>query len=63
MTFVRVGGVPHHVEVTGSGPVCVLSAGLGLSWFDWDRVVPLLAPSRTVVRFDRPGLGLSGHAR
>ncbi|MEV7191493.1 alpha/beta hydrolase [Streptomyces sp. NPDC093510] len=63
MTFVRVGGVPHHVEVTGSGPVCVLSAGFGLGWFDWDPVVPLLAPQRTVVRFDRPGLGLSGHAR
>ncbi|QEV22220.1 alpha/beta fold hydrolase [Streptomyces alboniger] len=63
MTFVRIGGVPHHVEVTGSGPVCVLSAGLGLGWFDWDPVVALLAPHRTVVRFDRPGLGLSGHAR
>ncbi|QES26818.1 alpha/beta hydrolase [Streptomyces venezuelae] len=61
--FVRVGGVPHHVEVTGRGPVCVLGAGLGLGWFDWDPVVPLLAPHRTVVRFDRPGLGLSGHAR
>ncbi|MEV0259550.1 alpha/beta hydrolase [Streptomyces sp. NPDC050732] len=63
MTFVRVGGVPHHVEVTGSGPVCVLSAGLGLGWFDWEPVVPFLTPHRTVVRFDRPGLGLSGHAR
>ncbi|MFD6432399.1 alpha/beta fold hydrolase [Streptomyces venezuelae] len=61
--FVRVGGVPHHVEVTGDGPVCVLGAGLGLGWFDWDPVVPLLAPHRTVVRFDRPGLGLSAHAR
>ncbi|MEU5773044.1 alpha/beta hydrolase [Streptomyces venezuelae] len=61
--FVRIGGVPHHVEVTGDGPVCVLGAGLGLGWFDWDPVVPLLAPHRTVVRFDRPGLGLSGHAR
>lgn len=63
MSFVRIGGVPHHVEVTGSGPVCVLSAGLGLAWFDWDAVVELLAPGRTVVRFDRPGAGLSGHAR
>ncbi|NKY16743.1 alpha/beta fold hydrolase, partial [Streptomyces somaliensis] len=60
--FVRVGGVPHHVVVEGSGPVCVLSAGLGLCWFDWDPVVPLLAPHRTVVRFDRPGHGLSGPA-
>ncbi|MFG2646608.1 alpha/beta fold hydrolase [Streptomyces sp. NPDC048436] len=62
-SFVRIGGVPHHVEVTGRGPVCVLSAGLGLAWFDWDAVVELLSPRRTVVNFDRPGLGLSGHAR
>ncbi|MER7833104.1 alpha/beta hydrolase [Streptomyces sp. NPDC095602] len=61
--FVRIGGVPHHVVVEGSGPVCVLSAGLALCWFDWDPVVPLLAPHRTVVRFDRPGHGLSGPAR
>ncbi|WP_338678227.1 alpha/beta hydrolase [Streptomyces sp. SCSIO 30461] len=58
-----LGGVPHHVVVDGSGPVCVLSAGLAMSWFDWDPVVPLLAPHRTVVRFDRPGHGLSGPAR
>ncbi|MEU9293173.1 alpha/beta hydrolase [Streptomyces sp. NPDC048266] len=62
MTFVRIGGVAHHVTVDGSGPVCVLSAGLGLSWFDWDPLVPLLAPHRTVVRFDRPGHGLSAPA-
>ncbi|MFJ3584106.1 alpha/beta fold hydrolase [Streptomyces sp. NPDC090127] len=60
--FVRVGGVAHHVVVEGAGPVCVLSAGLGMSWFDWDPVVPLLAPHRTVVRFDRPGHGLSAPA-
>ncbi|MFD5079359.1 alpha/beta fold hydrolase [Streptomyces sp. NPDC058371] len=63
MTFVRIDGVPHHVRVDGSGPVCVLSPGLGMCWFDWDLVVPLLAPHRTVVRFDRPGLGLSGPPR
>ena len=33
-----------------------------MSWFDWDPVVPLLAPHRTVVRFDRPGHGLTGPA-
>ncbi|MGW6459622.1 alpha/beta fold hydrolase, partial [Streptomyces sp. NPDC055078] len=60
--FVRIGGVAHHVVVEGRGPVCVLSAGLSLSWFDWDPVVPLLAPHRTVVRFDRPGHGLSAPA-
>ncbi|WP_328496727.1 alpha/beta hydrolase [Streptomyces sp. NBC_00414] len=76
MTFVRIGGIPHHIRVdgkrtgtapgtgpgTGAGPACLLSVGLGMSWFDWDPVVPLLAPHRTVVRFDRPGLGLSGPA-
>ncbi|MFI5803091.1 alpha/beta fold hydrolase [Streptomyces sp. NPDC051561] len=60
--FVRIGGVAHHVVVEGSGPVCVLSAGLAMSWFDWEPVVRLLAPRRTVVRFDRPGHGLSGPA-
>ncbi|WP_158692085.1 alpha/beta fold hydrolase, partial [Streptomyces aurantiacus] len=62
-SFVRVGGVAHHVDVAGGGPVCVLSAGLGLAWCEWDPVVALLARSRTVVRFDRPGLGLSAPAR
>lgn len=62
MMFVRIGGVPHHVVVEGSGPPCVLSAGLALSWFDWGPVVPLLAPHRTVIRFDRPGHGLSAPA-
>ncbi|TXS14059.1 alpha/beta hydrolase [Streptomyces sp. adm13(2018)] len=57
--FVRIDGVAHHVLVEGAGPVCVLSAGLAMSWFDWDPVVPLLAPHRTLVRFDRPGHGLS----
>ncbi|GHF32500.1 hypothetical protein GCM10010218_11930 [Streptomyces mashuensis] len=60
--MLRVGGVPLHVLCEGSGPVCVLSPGLGMGWFDWDPVVPLLTPSRTVVRFDRPGLGYSAPA-
>ncbi|WKD34928.1 alpha/beta fold hydrolase [Streptomyces xanthophaeus] len=58
-----VDGVPLHVVVEGRGPVCVLSAGLAMAWFDWDPVVaPLVAAGRTVVRFDRPGHGLSGPA-
>ncbi|MEU6972487.1 alpha/beta hydrolase [Kitasatospora aureofaciens] len=57
--FLRVDGVPLHVRSEGSGPVCLLTGGLGSSWFDWDLVVPFLAPYRTVVRFDRPGYGLS----
>ncbi|MEU1629072.1 alpha/beta hydrolase [Streptomyces sp. NPDC020096] len=57
--ILRVGGIPLHVLREGAGPVCVLSGGLGLSWFDWDPVIPLLTPYRTVVRFDRPGYGFS----
>ncbi|MFD0279141.1 alpha/beta fold hydrolase [Kitasatospora sp. NPDC127111] len=57
--FVRIGGTPLHVRTEGSGPACLLTGGLGGSWFDWDLVVPFLAPFRTVVRFDRPGYGLS----
>ncbi|MFI0153094.1 alpha/beta fold hydrolase [Streptomyces lydicus] len=57
--FLRVDGVPLHVLTEGSGPLCVLCGGLGMAWFDWDAVAALLAPYRTVVRFDRPGLGLS----
>ncbi|MEV5128746.1 alpha/beta hydrolase [Streptomyces decoyicus] len=60
--FLRVDGVPLHVLAEGRGPVCVLSGGLGMAWFDWDAVAALLAPYRTVVRFDRPGLGLSAPA-
>ncbi|WP_051832050.1 alpha/beta fold hydrolase [Streptomyces katrae] len=61
--FVRVDGVPLHVVVEGSGPPVVLSAGLAMAWFDWAPVAALLvAHGRTVVRFDRPGHGLSAPA-
>ncbi|MFD8983981.1 alpha/beta fold hydrolase, partial [Streptomyces sp. NPDC059564] len=61
--FVRVDGVPLHVVVEGRGPAVVLSAGLAMAWFDWDPVAALLAArGRTVVRFDRPGHGLSAPA-
>ena len=61
--LVRVDGVPLHAVVEGRGPVCVLAAGLAMAWFDWDPVARLLTDrGRTVVRFDRPGHGLSGPA-
>ncbi|MCK7623508.1 alpha/beta hydrolase [Streptomyces sp. RS10V-4] len=57
---VAVGGAVLHVVTEGRGPVVVLSGGLGMAWSAWDAVAARLAPHRTVVRFDRPGLGLSG---
>ncbi|MFD8416927.1 alpha/beta fold hydrolase [Streptomyces sp. HUAS TT3] len=60
---VVVEGVPLHAVAEGSGPPVVLSAGLAMAWFDWDPVAALLvAAGRTVIRFDRPGHGLSGPA-
>ncbi|MET8297066.1 alpha/beta hydrolase [Streptomyces sp. NPDC005180] len=61
--FLRVDGTPLHTLVEGEGPPVVLSAGLALAWFDWDEVAALLAAAgRTVIRFDRPGHGLSAPA-
>ncbi|MFJ8161162.1 alpha/beta fold hydrolase [Streptomyces sp. NPDC096136] len=64
--FVRVDGTPLHILVEGAGgdgPPVVLSAGLAMAWFDWDEVAALLvAAGRTVIRFDRPGHGLSAPA-
>lgn len=50
---------PPHVLRAGGGPAVLLCSGLGRAWFHWDEVVTRLPPGHTVIRFDRPGLGLS----
>jgi pimeloyl-ACP methyl ester carboxylesterase len=53
-----------YVERSGDGPIpVVLEAGLGFGRTSWDRLVPLLAASATVVAYDRVGHGRSdpGH--
>ncbi|MFF4366112.1 alpha/beta fold hydrolase [Streptomyces sp. NPDC001594] len=64
--LVRVDGTALHTLVEGEGregPPVVLSAGLAMAWFDWDGTAELLvAAGRTVIRFDRPGHGLSAPA-
>ncbi|MGA4543293.1 alpha/beta fold hydrolase [Uniformispora flossi] len=57
--FVRVDGTVLHVVQDGAGPTVLVTSGLACAWFDWDTTVPLVAPHGRVVRFDRPGLGLS----
>ena len=60
--LVRLDGSAVHVVVESGPeevPPVLLSSGLGGAWYDWDRVVPLLAGVARVLRFDRPGLGWS----
>lgn len=54
-----VGGDRLHVLVEGGGPAVVLCGGLAGNWFDWDDCARNLSRDHTVVRFDRPGFGLS----
>jgi pimeloyl-ACP methyl ester carboxylesterase len=58
-TFHTVAGLRTHVVVEGQGPPLVLLAALGGSWFDFDHVSALLRDRWTVIRYDRPGYGLS----
>ncbi|MGW4795554.1 alpha/beta fold hydrolase, partial [Nonomuraea sp. NPDC004297] len=48
-----------HVVVQGTGPAVLITAGPGGAWFHWDEVAGRLAGAHRVIRFDRPGLGLS----
>ncbi|GHH62899.1 hypothetical protein GCM10017673_02860 [Streptosporangium violaceochromogenes] len=61
----RPAPVPHrtHVLVEGAGaPPVLICAGMAGAWFHWDGVAAALSGDHTVIRFDRPGLGLSsGH--
>ncbi|TMR89812.1 alpha/beta fold hydrolase [Nonomuraea basaltis] len=51
-------GAPHVIE-EGDGPAVLITAGPAGAWFHWDAVARELAGSHYVIRFDRPGLGLS----
>ncbi|MBV1850584.1 alpha/beta fold hydrolase [Catellatospora tritici] len=51
----RVAGLA--VEQVGSGPSVVLLHGSGIDGRLWDEIVPALAASYTVIRYDARGLG------
>ncbi|MEO3803319.1 alpha/beta fold hydrolase [Nonomuraea sp. B1E8] len=51
-------GPPHVVE-QGTGPAVLITAGAAGAWFHWDAVAAQLGRRHRVIRFDRPGLGLS----
>jgi pimeloyl-ACP methyl ester carboxylesterase len=54
-----VGDNSVHFEIGGSGPVLVLLHGWPLTWWDFNKIMPTLAKSYTVIAFDLPGLGNS----
>ena len=57
--FVRAGGYEWHVQMMGSGPVCLLLHGTGAATHSWRDVMPLLAKHYTVVAMDLPGHGFT----
>jgi magnesium chelatase accessory protein len=50
--------IDWYVEISGSGPLCLLLHGTGASSHSWARLTPLLAAHYTVMSVDLPG-----HAR
>lgn len=52
-----VDGVDLHYVVGGKGPVVIFGHGWPASWYEWRKVLPLLADDFTCIAFDMPGLG------
>ncbi len=57
--FVRADGYEWHVQIVGSGPVCLLIHGTGAATHSWRDVMPLLAKHYTVFAMDLPGHGFT----
>ena len=55
----EIDGVRLHYVTGGQGPLVLLVHGFGQTWYEWHRLMPLLARHVTVVAPDLPGLGLS----
>ncbi len=53
----RVEGVLLHYVVGGRGPLVLFGHGWPASWYEWRKVLPLLAERFTCLAFDLPGLG------
>ncbi|WP_420391932.1 alpha/beta fold hydrolase BchO [Acuticoccus sp.] len=62
-TFRQAGGLRWHVQVGGSGPVCLLVHGTGAATHSWRHLAPRLASRFTVVAMDLPGHGFTGTPR
>jgi pimeloyl-ACP methyl ester carboxylesterase len=54
-----VNGVKIHFVKAGKGPAVILLHGYPETWYDWRRIIPLLADSFTLIAPDMRGLGES----
>lgn len=57
--LLRVGDVKIHAVVGGDGPPLVLLHGWPQTWWEWRRIMPVLAEHHTVVALDLRGAGHS----
>ncbi|SPO07706.1 uncharacterized protein DNG_10401 [Cephalotrichum gorgonifer] len=58
--FSSINGRNIYIQIDGAGPAMVMTHGLGASANVFQPLVEIFSPRFTVVRFDWPGLGLSG---
>ncbi len=60
MDWIEVNGTSLRYDLTGSGDrTLVLVHEMGGTLESWDRVLPVLAPGRRILRYDTRGAGLS----
>jgi pimeloyl-ACP methyl ester carboxylesterase len=57
--MVRVGDINIHAVIGGKGPPLVLLHGFPQTWWEWRKMMPLLAERHTVVAVDLRGAGHS----
>lgn len=57
--LIDLDGVSVHVLDEGAGPPLLVLAALGSNWFDLDPLTDRLRGSWRVIRYDRPGYGMS----
>lgn len=58
--YLLIDGMEVHYSIEGKGDTLVLFHGTGGSVHDWNRWMPHLKDSFTIVRLDLPGFGLTG---
>ncbi len=64
MPFIETNGVNFHYKLEGSsGPTVILLHEIGGSLDSWDEIVPGLAASARVFRYDQRGFGLTEKVR